>query len=376
MTTQTAREDDIRRAYLDLLDREPARDALNMWTRGPLSLEAIRERIQGTEEFAALDAASKVRAVTGCGRKLLVFGAYGNGNLGDMIQADSLRSAIGRALPDVGVWATSVMARAYPFPRDRVLPACFVRTRAAMSTFDALLVGGGGLLAHPHDPLGNAEWVRSLTLPVVILGVGASDFFVPQAEALIRKAAFLSARDRESMVSLLKLRPDVAFGIDPVLGDRGLVARAAGAGRRICWIVRGPLSPVHDAIAARMSDEDVVVGLEPDMDRILLERFPDMVLLTDVGALFAILANCARVISMRYHGVILGLKAGVPSYALDVAKGGALLRMLGLPHCAGSDPCALAAAPGIDMDRTAATIDWLGELHELALGSALRSAWG
>src|SRR5947207_2201339 len=51
--------------------------------------------------------------------RVLLFGAYGNGNLGDAVQASSLARAISLIRPDIDVWACSAMPAPYPFQYHR-----------------------------------------------------------------------------------------------------------------------------------------------------------------------------------------------------------------------------------------------------------------
>jgi hypothetical protein len=354
--------------------REPNDKALRGWTDGPLSLDEIRHRMQAGDEYKIVQAAAKVRDNAGFRKRILLFGAYGNGNLGDMIQADSLRRSIMRSFPDVGVWATTMMASPYPYPEDFKLPVGFIKYPPGVALFDALLIGGGGLLAHPHDPLANESWVGSLNLPVLLFGIGSTDFFAPQAKSLIQKAVHASGRDLESLTSLLKFRNTVEFAIDPVLGDKELRVAPQAGGKGTGWILRGPKTAFHDAIKHLVEDDDDVIGFEPKVDGVLKEDFPSLRFVTDNAEFFSIIARKQRLVSMRYHGVILGLKAGIPSYAYNVPKAAALLGMLGLPACASNKGATLLPLPDVDMRRTTEILSWFEDLYEHNLKSALRSA--
>ena len=66
-------------------------------------------------------------------QRVLIFGAYGNGNLGDAIQPRSLARAITRFRPDIEVFAASYLQidPDYPFDATRKLgPAQVMDTPA------------------------------------------------------------------------------------------------------------------------------------------------------------------------------------------------------------------------------------------------------
>ena len=97
-----------------------------------------------------------------------------------------------------------------------------------------------------------------------------------------------------------------------------------------CWILRGPLDENHSFIASILKPQDIVVGLELEEDKSLRSIFPQMIFIEDIESFDEIISSCHRVVSMRFHGVILGLRQQRPVFSIRVPKGTALLQMLGL----------------------------------------------
>jgi hypothetical protein len=68
--------------------------------------------------------------------------------------------------------------------------------------FSAVVVGGGGLLAHPHEPLEDLQWTRSVAIPVVFLGVGANGDCTRGSSELLDGSLAISGRDDLSLEAL------------------------------------------------------------------------------------------------------------------------------------------------------------------------------
>src|SRR5262249_40464507 len=141
--------------------------------------------------------------------RVLLFGAYGNGNIGDAIQASSLARAINLLRPEIEVWACSALPAPYPFAHQFTLQPDAILTPAIVNSFDLLILGGGGLFSRPHDPLTDPKWQSMLRVPVALIGVGAAEPVASKAENLIRKAVYFSCRDDHSIATLR------AFGREP-----------------------------------------------------------------------------------------------------------------------------------------------------------------
>ena len=111
--------------------------------------------------------------------------------------------------PEIDVWACSALPAPYPFAHQWTLPADAILNPAIVNSFDLLVIGGGGLLSHPHDPLTDPSWQAMLQVPVVLIGVGAGEPVASKNEILIRKAVYVSGRDNQSIAALRK------FGKEP-----------------------------------------------------------------------------------------------------------------------------------------------------------------
>jgi hypothetical protein len=259
--------------------------------------------------------------------RVLLFGAYGNGNLGDKIQVQSLLRAIRQIRPDVEVWACSVLHAAYPFPFHRTLPADAFNNPRILDGFDMLMIGGGGLLAHPHDPLTNAEWQKAVEVPVALIGVGATPDVAAHSEILIKKAAYVSVRDDHSMSSMQRFIGNASFVPDPVLCDahyRPLTKisppQKRSASRKL-WILK---YAARDQFAhcQRLIDpeNDEICFLEPALDFPLLAQFPRAQPIYEAAELTRMIDKADLVISMRYHGCILAMLRNRPTIAVREHK--------------------------------------------------------
>ncbi|QZO01167.1 polysaccharide pyruvyl transferase family protein [Chenggangzhangella methanolivorans] len=162
--------------------------------------------------------------------KILLIGAYANGNIGDLHQASSLAHHLSAILPEAVVHATSnsVAAKPYDFPRpDHVLPPSILRDYDRLSEYDAVIVGGGGLLAAIHRPLNSPNWPLHVTPPIILLSMGASAEVAQRCQTLIRRAAVVTGRDEQSCAVLRRFRDDVELIPDPILADERLDALRA-----------------------------------------------------------------------------------------------------------------------------------------------------
>ncbi|WP_439890888.1 polysaccharide pyruvyl transferase family protein [Ralstonia sp. 25C] len=263
--------------------------------------------------------------------RILIVGAYGNGNLGDVYQALAVRHHLKTAwgLPEDAIFAASLVAQSdYPFPEAQKLPANTLLDAEQVNSFDCVVVGGGGLLAHPHDPLGDADWVHGIHAPILLLGVGASGDVHRSHAELLARAWLVTGRDGTSVSALKAARADAVACLDPILGLSSvspLTAFDLAVGQHpepsdVLWILKYPANACDEALLRRIStyiqdhptERHVVVALEPAMDEVLSAWLPGVpvIAMTSLSALMAQLRNTARVVSMRYHGAIFAALAG------------------------------------------------------------------
>ncbi|RIA46301.1 polysaccharide pyruvyl transferase WcaK-like protein [Hephaestia caeni] len=301
----------IKHAYNIFLLRDPS-DA-------DIAFHASKEWEHNEEFIGALVGSDEFRQLARMGhnfllaprmrKRVLLFGAYGNGNIGDAIQAESLRRHLEIVRPDLEVWAYSEIPGRYPFRHDRVLPpGAFLRS-PAVNQFDAIIVGGGGLLSHPHAPLFDESWQSMVAVPVVILGVGASKPVCERSKVLLQKASFISGRDTSSIDALKGYRDDVQLVPDPVLCDPFYQRKTIGQGK--LFVIKHGTE--KELVAARQHFDpkhDAACFIEPSLDITVSRHFPEAVPISSVDDLVEMIDAHHLVISTRYHGCILAILRG------------------------------------------------------------------
>lgn len=328
-------EADIHRAYKDAFLRSADPSGLNHFRGRELSFQELEDQLKASPEYKEHIAPIIQKIESSPRPRVLIFGAYGNGNLGDNIQAAAVADLMASAVPGISCWSTSLFVGPYPRTSDLKAKLGTIYSNPLLRLFDMLVIGGGGLLAHPHDPLDDPNWVARLPRPTVLLGVGANGSFVDQTAALLRKAEFVGCRDPNSLRCVSIYTTRTALVLDPVLISS--IMRPSARSRRenrfdCCWIVRDPIDDVVRNVASLVGPKDIVIGLEPHQDRPLTEVFRTITFVDSLEQFWEIITTAKRIVSMRYHGVILGLRAGIPSYALRVDKARFLLELLGLKH--------------------------------------------
>ncbi len=328
---QNEKAEEVSKLYRRILLREADPEALRRYVEADLSIVQIENSIYSSNEFATkvkplIDRISTER------RKLLIFGAYGNGNLGDAIQANCLAAALEKYLPNHEIWAGTTLPNRYNFPEGKKLPTWAIRAPQILKEFDAVVIGGGGLFSHPHDPLQESSWARSVEIPTYILGVGATSKVAHNSIELIKRSALVSARDYVSLRALSEIRPDVSIIRDPVLCTANFVGSCNNS-RGTVWILKGPLSTDHAFIRRHIRETDRVICFEPKVDCALEEFFPEMVYTPTIESVNAIIRDASTVITSRYHGAILALLLGKRVIGYGDQKIQSLLNDLDQPTC-------------------------------------------
>ncbi|MBP0495281.1 polysaccharide pyruvyl transferase family protein [Pararoseomonas indoligenes] len=281
--------------------------------------------------------------------RILCLGAYANGNVGDMYQAEAIARAVQAVRPDAEIVSVSPSKRqsTYPARNHAAAPASGAMDLDFINGFDVLLVGGGGLLSAPHAPLNNAAWVAGLKLPVVALALGAAGDTPAQSADFVRKCQFFSVRDEFSRSMIGDLRADVDIVMDPILLDPADPLPPSPEGRGILWvpgkIVPGTMA-AYASLMSRLYDAstDLIVSFNPETDRRsgFEDVFGDDVKYLDTAERFQELAATKRfVVSERYHGCILALNKGIPCVGLALrsptvtSKITEMYRRLGFAGC-------------------------------------------
>jgi len=333
------KESYIRALYRVALQRDPdpngltrflARDDIDKFFPEFLSSAEFR-RLARSPAYAAARALASPNYP-----RVLLFGAYGNGNLGDAIQASSLSRAIKFLRPEIEVWACSALPAPYPFAHQLTLQPDAIYTPAIVNSFDLLIIGGGGLLSHPHDPLTDVKWQTMLQVPVALIGVGAAEPVASKAENLIRKAVYVSGRDDDSIATFRNFGREPAFVPDPVLCDPSYLIQheecssSRQSSDRRLWVLKYVNSADFFALCSNISQtDDIVCFIEPHMDFQIIEHLPSALPIYFVRDLITMIDGADLVLSMRYHGCILAMLRGKRIFGLREQKCSDLLARYG-----------------------------------------------
>jgi len=287
---------------------------------------------------------------------VMLFGAYGNGNIGDQCQAAALHRLVNGApktAGKIGITACSwenvnanFEGAQLPIARDEILNA------SALQSTDLLLIGGGGLLSTPHFPLHNELWVdglRALGCKYALVGVGATstELYAPDRASGYRKllegALFVTGRDLESITALRAYRPDTEFMADPFFTTSSEIQFAEKPSQKNSKIVLIPKSPVNaneekglaalvtlQAVLHAKRVETITLLFEPHMDWKIAGSFENVIQVGDWAEAIEILAAARTVFTMRYHGALFALASRVSALCISIPKIRDLYRTLGL----------------------------------------------
>lgn len=325
----SSKEGLIKAVYNFLLLRDPSPQEID-GRKDPQLADLVRGVMSSKEFRITLKNGCNFNVLASGKKRVLAFGAYGNGNIGDAIQAASIARHLKVVRPDVEVWAYSEMSGRYDFQYDRVLPPGYFMRGASLNQFDALIVGGGGLLSHPHAPLFDEAWQATATLPVIVLGAGAIGAVAARSRVLLKKAVFVSGRDHASFDALRAIREDVHSIADPVLCDPHYVGGPeVGSGR--LFILKKSEDAEYDAIKrVYRKGVDSICFIEPAIDIDLTAHFPEAYMLNSVDEMIAMIDEHDDVVSTRYHGCILALLRGKRVVGIREQKTQELLTKYGL----------------------------------------------
>eukprot|EP00752_Nemacystus_decipiens_P016189 g14476.t1 len=221
-----------------------------------------------------------------------------------------------------------------------------------VNQFKALVFGGGGTFAASNLLLNANTFTEGLTLPIVVMGVGASNM-AKRTSALLEKAIFVSGRDATSISAfsdVLKrgespmVQPGgVALVRDPVLSD-SMFTDAEGTcwkqseGERqqpLCFVL--PASNTETKIEMHrqfvrnvVRPGDVFVNVFPKHQKeIEGHAYPGEILpILDPAEFTERLCSCRAIVSTSLHGIILGLHMGVPTFGAYNPSNGRSVREL------------------------------------------------
>lgn len=312
----------LQHSYLHLLGRLPDWNGFLHYLQMPYAETEFASRIMDSDEYVNVNAAcasvaAKLAPYEGY-RRVLLFGAFGNGNLGDRIMAN----AVAKQFEADGMticFAYSVLNSApYPFPPERQLDASHLPfNMRVLSQFDALIIGGGGLLAHPHDPLWDPIWPYLVPIPYGLFSCGASNPLDPRLHNLVCCATVASARDASGQQALDAVHSDNSMLCpDPVMIFRNTNSAERIPSRGTLYILRGPLSDWHHALRQQIGKNDAVAVFEAHIDHDIMSCFDRVEPINSLSRFEVLVRDFAVVVSERFHGVILALMEGVPAYGI------------------------------------------------------------
>lgn len=260
--------------------------------------------------------------------RVLLFGAYGNGNMGDAYQALAVRAHLAAHFShrSIEVSACSLLCSSdYAYPPEFTLRPESILDVELVNSYDYLVIGGGGLLAHPHDPLAEQTWCERIHTPIILLAVGATAAEVARHHPLLGQALHVIGRDASSVAALATVRPDVLLAPDPILCLGGIehllsphsADQVPASGPDVLWVLKYPANAGDRALLARIraymaetgESRHLVVGIEPALDTVLADQFDGvpLVLTESLDELANLIHQAGRVFSMRYHGAIFAL---------------------------------------------------------------------
>lgn len=231
--------------------------------------------------------------------KVLLIGAYGNGNLGDAYQALALEGQIRErySIPEANIYAASYNAvSTFPYAADRIVSREQLMDPEFVNSFGMILIGGGGLFAHPHAPFRDMDnWAKGIHAPIIIHAVGATREIVAKCGVLVKKAVEVSGRDEESLSTLMEFHDDCKHQPDPIFAcsfiealeqyDTSSLDMNEGESWNCLWILKYPandqdrkvLEMIQAIITENYQGMHVIAAIEPEMDRILETWFPGKV---------------------------------------------------------------------------------------------------
>ncbi|CAM9316275.1 unnamed protein product [Ectocarpus fasciculatus] len=306
----------------------------------------VRRRAVGVDMSSRQDDPSKA-GLADVGDCILLFGGFCNGNMGDVVQPIAMEDLLAAVAPDQCFWYAHPVGedpeRGYRIGEffggdESKLIHLSADLAWQVNQFKALIIGGGGIFAAIHQPLDNDKFAGALTLPIVVMGVGAS-YRAKSYGTLLSKAVFVSGRDEVSIKtfkSVLGRDPnatvapdDVALVRDPVLSDKLLSdkegrcwKRSAGDDEQpLCFVVpaanTGDTIAMHEHLLKAVREGDRFINVFPKhQEEIEKFAYPGPVeQIVDPMEYVEQLCSCKAIISTRLHGVVLGLHMGVPTLA-------------------------------------------------------------
>lgn len=311
----------LTRLYVECLGRLPDVDGIRSHLAADLSPEAMIASMTQAKEYERVSAAmTAMRArLEQCNgrRPILLFGAFGNGNLGDRMMAQTVAAKLEQR-DDVLCFAYSELASAdYPFPVGRRLSAADMPLNLrVMSLFDAMVIGGGGLLSYTHEPLWDNVWPQTLSTPYGILSCGIGSPMDERLINLVRSARTVSARDEAGLAELAHWREDALLCPDPLLAFHPMTSDNPTQRKGRLFVLRAPLADWHLQLKNQLRPDDAVAIFEAHVDHGIISTFDDVATINDSCQFIKLAKNFELVVTERFHGAIFALLARVPVHGI------------------------------------------------------------
>ncbi|EHP91383.1 polysaccharide pyruvyl transferase family protein [Methylorubrum extorquens] len=284
-------------------------------------------------------------------KQFILFGAYGNGNLGDAEQAQCISYFLKESgLSTTDIASTSWENRDYSYPfSERKLPYNAILDPERISNASMIVIGGGGLLGTPHFPLHNERWLDFIIgrkVPYVLWSVGGghchlSDInFEAAYNKLISHASLVAARDEESYVAISKIRSDAIFLEDPVYAANIQQLRSIREGGKIHAILKHPVNDCESQFVNHIRNyyrsdagKNLTVSfLEPcnPNERQIMNDFPGCRTAKNIKELDHVLTGARLGVTMRLHGAAVMARNGLKLIGVCQPKIRALLERYGI----------------------------------------------
>jgi polysaccharide pyruvyl transferase WcaK-like protein len=279
--------------------------------------------------------------------KILLIGAYGNGNLGDTIQAEYLGRKILKILPGAQIDAVSRSTLSTYGGTCSQKDPDLLKNKRSLNTYDAIMIGGGGILAARHRPMCDPGWATTLKVPVGLIAIGAESTTILEYTELLAQSSYISARDSRSIHAIKDTGYACRYLADPILGSfhefaayrQCLAVRPAIVSAslirdfisqlfkkrkyKILWILRKKISasqPADDALAKLFKPQDSSGSFFPSADY-ASGIFDDIPLktedITSIEKFFELADKADFIVSDRLHACILAFLIGIDCVGLD-----------------------------------------------------------
>lgn len=276
--------------------------------------------------------------------KVLIYGAYGNGNLGDMEQAKYIESVLTCAgVQENCISCTSWLDLSDYDCKSRQIPWLSIIDPSRLCEFDLIIIGGGGLLG--TFPLYDIKWIRVLKeirLPYIIWSLGIDKSSVEDKEhwalysELFRGAYLCSGRDDVVVSRMRTVREDAFLFIDSIFyrslesARHGIKSDKNPDGKRIDFILKYPTTDIERRFIkefkfyfsqrSRSEVGVIFVEIHNPLEFAMVSDFPGSRHVKTMNELQTQLVDAKLCVSMRYHGVAAALKENVPVIGLFQEK--------------------------------------------------------